>query len=133
MPICVLQAGSKLKYYNCKNTIGFEIDGKMDDQENEFDKGYCSWDMVTGSSGTYFRTWDPYFKLADLDIPIEEFVEPWYYDDDTPDHFNNKSGAPVLQNGWNMCSGLVNVNFILVQIFGSFSVQCSAALYKLLF
>ena len=100
-----------MKYYNCKNTHGFDIDGKMDEQENGFDKGYCLWDMVTGSSGTYFRTWDPHFKLADLDIPIEEVIEPWYYDDDTPDHYNNRTGAPVFQNGWNMCSGLVNVIF----------------------
>ena len=82
----------------------------MDEQENGFDKGYCLWDMVTGSSGTYFRTWDPHFKLADLDIPIEEVIEPWYYDDDTPDHYDDKTGAPVFQNGWKMCSALVNVN-----------------------
>ena len=99
-----------MKYYNCKNTNGFDIDGKMDDQEKGFDKGYCSWDMVTGSSGTYFRTWDTYFKLAYSDFQIEELLETWYYDDDTPDHYNDKTGAPVFQNGWNMCSALVDVN-----------------------
>jgi len=101
------RAGSKLKYYNCKNTNGFVIDGKMDDQEKEFDNGYCSWDMVTGTSGTYLRVWDPYFKLSGLDIPVEELVESWYYDDDTPTGTGDQ-GAPLFQNGWSMCSGLVN-------------------------
>lgn len=104
-----LQAGSKLKFYNCKNTVGFDIDGKMDNQENEFDNGYCSWDMVTGRSGTYFRAWDTHFKISGADVAIEKFIEPWYYDDDTPTGTGDK-GAPLFQNGWSMCSGLVNVS-----------------------
>merc|ERR1712156_1299504 len=101
------KAGSKLKYYNCKNTQGFEIDGKMDNQENEFDNGYCFWDMVTGSSGPYFRAWDTHFQLRGEDFAIEDLLETWYYDDDTPIWFGDK-GAPLFQNGWSMCSGLVN-------------------------
>ena len=80
----------------------------MDSEEQQFDNGFCSWDMVTGKSGTYFRTWDPYFKLSGIDVPIEELVESWYYDDASPIGTGDK-GAPMFQNGWTMCSGLVNV------------------------
>ena len=83
----------------------------MDSEEEQFDNGYCSWDMVTGNSGTYFRTWDPSFTLLGLDLPIEELMESWYYDDDSPTG-TGANGAPLFQNGWSMCSGLVNVGVL---------------------
>jgi len=101
------KAGSQLKYYNSKNTQGFNIDGKMDSQEMEFDNGFAQWDMVTGNSGTYFRAWDTRFSLEGIDLPIEELVEMWYYDDDSPIGTGDR-GAPEFQNGWSMCSALVN-------------------------
>ena len=108
--ICILQAGSQLKYYNSKNTQGFNIDGKMDSQEMEFDNGWSEWEMVTGNSGTYFRAWETSFSLLGIDLPIEELVEMWYYDDDSPTGTGDR-GAPEFQNGWSMCSALVNVSF----------------------
>ena len=80
----------------------------MDSEEEQFDNGFCSWDMVTGNSGTYFRAWEPHFKLSGIDLPIEELMEAWYYDDDSPTG-TGANGAPLFQNGWSMCSGLVNV------------------------
>ena len=50
-----LQEGSDLTFYNCRNKEGFSVNGQMEENEQNFDTGFCEWDMVTGPSGTFFR------------------------------------------------------------------------------
>ena len=50
------QAGVPLTFHNCHNKNGFKVNGKMDALENELNKEFCHWEMVTGDSGTFLRT-----------------------------------------------------------------------------
>ena len=73
-----------LTFYNCKNKKGFDVSGQMDENEKNFDKNFCDWEMVTGPSGTYLRTIG--FDLA-YHLPSEDpglFLESWYYDNANP-------------------------------------------------
>ena len=54
----LMQRGAYMKFYNCRNKNGFDIDGSMDQFERKFDQGFCNWEMVSGKSGTYLRTID---------------------------------------------------------------------------
>ena len=96
-----------MTFYNSRNKDGFIVDGQMTENENAFDKGFCSWEMVTGSSGSFLRVIDPLVHFQDIDFPIEMLVESWYYDDASPIGTGDR-GAPLFINGWSMCSALTN-------------------------
>ena len=40
-------------------------------------------------------------------ITVDQVMEGWYYDNDTPIGLGDK-GAPVFENGFNLCSALTN-------------------------
>ena len=92
-----------MKYYNCKNTNGFQVDGFMSEDELNFDNTFCTWEMVTGSSGTYLRVNNPIFDSPEIDLPIQDVIESWYYDNAIPIG-EGDGGAPIFENGFAMCS-----------------------------
>ena len=92
-----------MKYYNCKNTKGFQIDGHMSEDELNFDNTFCAWEMVTGPSGTYLRVNNPVFDSPIIDLPVSLLLESWYYDDNAPIGTGNKD-EPTFENGFHLCS-----------------------------
>ena len=104
-----LQANVPMKYYNCRNNGGFNVDGQMSTNENNFDNRLCTWEMVTGNSGTFLRIFD--FNFTDLD-PEDDF-QSWYYDNSSPDTTNSAPaaalGAPWFPNAnFALCTGLLD-------------------------
>ena len=98
-----------MKYYNCRNNGGFNVDGQMSTNENNFDNRLCTWEMVTGNSGTFLRIFD--FNFTDLD-PEDDF-QSWYYDNSSPDTTNSAPaaalGAPWFPNAnFALCTGLLD-------------------------
>ena len=98
-----------MKYYNCRNSGGFDVDGQMSTNENNFDNRLCTWEMVTGNSGTFLRIFD--FNFTDLD-PEDDF-QSWYYDNSSPDTTNSAPaaalGAPWFPNAnFALCTGLLD-------------------------
>ena len=89
---------------------GLTIDGNIDPHETD---PFCYWDMVTGPSGTFLRTIDITHDLLDWahhpNLPIENFMMNWYYDNDTPlsDDGGNED-TPLYPNGWSLCSARIN-------------------------
>ena len=111
-----------MKYYNCKNREGFNIDGKMDDKELSFIDDFCPWSMVTGPSGTLLQSFDFEQNFA-IGVDKGDVFKSWYYDNGKPLHVDgiplHVDGAPVFSdpayfsdkfqnatNGFHLCSAL---------------------------
>ena len=101
-----MQRGAYMKFYNCRNKNGFDIDGSMDQFERKFDEGFCNWEMVSGKSGTYLRTIDLRHDLEKWFGP-ESFMRSWYYDNSLPIDFDD-FGAPVYPNDFALCSATLD-------------------------
>ena len=104
------QAGVPLTFHNCHNKKGFQVNGKMDASESEFNKEFCHWEMVTGASGTFLRTIDLKNDLENwFGGRTDEnlFMRSWYYDNAIPHSMGNRE-APEYSNGWSLCSALVD-------------------------
>lgn len=100
--------GSDLKFYNCRNMEGFDVDAwSMDSNEDAFDNTFCPWQLVTGPSGSYLRAINVEHDLETFFGPgaedLEDVVSAWYYDNDSPSGVGSY-GAPEFSNGWSMCS-----------------------------
>ena len=95
-----------MKFFNCRNKMGFDVNGKMDEFEDQFDEGYCNWEMVTGKSGTYLRTIDLKHDLDDWFGP-ESFMRSWYYDNSKPIDVDD-FGGPIYPNGFALCSATLD-------------------------
>ena len=72
-----------MKFFNCNNREGFDIDGTMDINEINFDNNLCKWQMVSGPSGTFLQSFD--FE-QDFDTSLEngDIMKNWYFDMSTP-------------------------------------------------
>ena len=97
-----------MKYYNCHNKNGFDIDGKMNSDEENFDNKFCTWEMVTGDSGTFLRVFDININWV-IDIDPKTLLESWYYDNSSPSKTKvGSGGAPLYPNGFSLCSALLD-------------------------
>ena len=100
-----------MKFFNCNNREGFDIDGTMDINEINFDNNLCKWQMVSGPSGTLLQSFD--FE-QDFDTSLEngDIMKNWYFDMSTP--LPGVAGhlkAPVYPyapNGFHLCSKLLD-------------------------
>ena len=100
-----------MKYYNCRNNGGFNVDGQMSTNENNFDNSLCTWEMVTGNSGTFLRIFD-----FNTDLVPEDDFQSWYYDNSSPDTTSPPPaaaafalGAPWFPNAnFALCTGLLD-------------------------
>lgn len=83
------------------------MDGKNDEAEENFDKKFCPWEMVSGPSGTYLRTIDVEHDLGAWfgqdDIAPDQFMRSWFYDSAIPIGIGDE-GAPEHPNKWSLCS-----------------------------
>lgn len=80
----------------------------MDSNEENFNKTFCNWEMVSGSGGTYFRAIQPYYIApGSKDNTFEDVFESWYYDNASPIGIGD-NGAPMFDNNWSMCSAIMN-------------------------
>ena len=95
-----------MKYYNCQNKQGFNIDGRMDIFEENFDESFCNWEMVSGKSGTYLRAINLDHDLEDWFGP-DLFMRSWYYDNSFAYDVDD-FGAPIYPNGFALCSSTLN-------------------------
>ena len=105
-----------MKFFNCKNRKGFDIDGKMDPNELNFNNEFCPWQMVTGPSGTFLKSFDFEQNFAP-GVEKDKIFKNWYYDNGNPST-KSPDGVPVFidpyfddkfQNasiGFHMCSAL---------------------------
>ena len=83
----------------------------MTSNEENFNNNYCSWEMVTGESGTFVRVFDMNFDFTGLidDVSPELLLDMWYYDNATPiSTFGGSQGAPKYPNGFSLCSALLD-------------------------
>ena len=100
-----------MKFFNCNNREGFDIDGTMDINEINFDNNLCKWQMVSGPSGTLLQSFD--FE-QDFDTSLEngDIMKNWYFDMSTPlpgvaGHLNAPV-YPYAPNGFHLCSKLLD-------------------------
>ena len=100
--------------------MGFDINGKMDQFEDQFDEGYCNWEMVTGKSGTYLRTIDLKHDLENWFGP-ESFMRSWYYDNSKPIDVDD-FGSPIYPNGFALCSATLD-NQVNHQVINKKSIE----------
>ena len=97
-----------MKYYNCHNKNGFDIDGQMNADEDNFNNKFCTWEMVTGDSGTFLRVFDININWV-IDIDPKTLLESWYYDNSNPSKTKvGSGGAPLYPNGFSLCSALLD-------------------------
>ena len=95
-----------MKYYNCHNKNGFDIDCHMNSDENNFNNQLCTWEMVTGDSGTFLRVFDLNIKWL-VDINPSQLLQSWYYDNSSPSK-SELGSAPLYPNGFSLCSTLLD-------------------------
>ena len=105
-----------MKFFNCKNRKGFDIDGKMDPNELNFNNEFCPWQMVTGPSGTFLKSFDFEQNFA-TEVEKDKVFKNWYYDNGNPST-KSPDGVPVFidpyfndkfqnaSNGFHLCSAL---------------------------
>ena len=78
--------------------MGFSIDGVMSEEENLFDTKFSHWDMVTGQTGSYLRTYAMTHNLTDWagvpDLDETFIMRAWYYDNAVPVGEDEDTGAP---------------------------------------
>ena len=105
-----------MKFFNCNNREGFDIDGTMDINEISFDNNLCKWQMVSGPSGTLLQSFD--FE-QDFDTSLEngDIMKNWYFDMSTPlpgvpGHLNAPV-YPYAPNGFHLCSNLLDNQVLL--------------------
>ena len=82
----------------------------MDEFETNFNDKFCHWEMVTGDSGTFFRSIDLVNDLEKWfggEYDENLFMRSWYYDNGMPSAVGSK-GAPEYPNRWSLCSALVD-------------------------
>lgn len=108
----LFKAGIPMTYYNCHNPQGLPIDG-VDDGPDAFNKSFCTWEMVTGQSGTYLRTIDIQHDLLDWahypNYDPSAFINHWFYDNEIPECYDcGSKGTAKHPNGWSMCSSRMN-------------------------
>ena len=100
-----------MKFFNCNNRNGFDIDGTMDLNEANFNNDLCNWQMVSGPSGTLLQSFD--FQQDFTDKTNGEIMKNWYFDMATPGVPSDPTfGAPVYTTvppvGFYLCSFLQN-------------------------
>ena len=80
----------------------------MSEEEENYNHGFSSWEMVTGEVGTFMRAIDVIHDLGDWfgepDIKPDQFMRSWYYDNAVPSG-NGDNGSPEHPNKWSMCTG----------------------------
>ena len=109
-----------MKFYNCHNHEGFDIDGVMDEKELKFTSDFCQWQMVSGPSGTLLQSLD-FEQNMFGGLDKGEIFKNWYYDNGTPFAPGlGSAGAPLFldpylvslfpngTNGFHMCSALLD-------------------------
>ena len=96
---------------------GITIDGVNDAHVDNF----TYWEMVKGDTGAYLRTIDITHDLLDWahkpNLPVDNFMMNWYYDNRVPDDPTGGSeGSPIHPNGWHMCSGALTGKVMLYHL-----------------
>ena len=95
-----------MKFFNCHNTEGFNIDGKLD---VNFANDFCPWQMASGSSGTLLQTLDVEQDIHPGEGP-EAIFENWFYDNESPT-LTHPDGFPIYpydDSILSICSTLQN-------------------------
>ena len=112
-----------MKFYNCHNREGFNIDGKMDANEMNFSNEFCPWQMVSGPSGTFLQSLDFEQNFAEGQDK-GDILKNWYYDNDTPFDLGHYE-SPLFMDpyfldkfengtfGFHMCSALLDNQVII--------------------
>lgn len=94
-----------MRFYNSNNPAGFEVDGRMSDEEKNMEHGLDEWRAVVGPQGAMITAsvWDERYKAqADITVHLTDDVEAVMPPEDTPGsigfHYNT-SRAGKLQAG----------------------------------
>ena len=124
-----------MKFYNCHNQKGFDVDGKMDSDETNFSNKFCPWQMISGPSGTLLQSLDFEQNFAD-GMEKAEILKNWYYDSGTPMGLNGHYESPLYldpyfldkfpngTNGFHLCSALLDDQVIvLITFFSDFGCK----------
>ena len=112
-----------MKFYNCHNREGFNIDGKMDANEMNFSNEFCPWQMVSGPSGTFLQSLDFEQNFAE-GKDKGDILKNWYYDNGTPFGLGHYESPLFLDPyfldkfengtfGFHMCSALLDNQVII--------------------
>ena len=113
-----------MKFYNCHNREGFNIDGKMDANEMNFSNEFCPWQMVSGPSGTFLQSLDFEQNFAEGQNK-GDILKNWYYDNDTPLGLVGSYESPLFLDpyfldkfengtfGFHMCTALLDNQVII--------------------
>ena len=83
----------------------------MNSEEENFNNEFCTWEMVTGESGTFIRVFDLTMDLSNWNVHLKpkDLLEMWYYDNASPQSQKGGSeGAPHFPNGFSLCSALLD-------------------------
>ena len=122
-----------MKFYNCHNREGFNIDGKMDANEMNFSNEFCPWQMVSGPSGTFLQSLDFEQNFAEGQDK-GDILKNWYYDNDTPLGLGHYE-SPLFMDpyfldkfengtfGFHMCSALLD-NQVIIYFNNSLTFCC---------
>ena len=121
-----------MKFFNCHNKEGFKIDGEMSQDEENFNENLCTWEMVTGESGTFLRIFDIFTDLSTwvANLPPSLFLQSWYYDNATPVRDRvGSGGAPNYPNGFSLCSALLDQQVCGLKFWQNLNFCARARLY----